>query len=191
MSQALEHAAEPRIDAARHLALRALEIGFGRLARPPATAGRLRLIVRRTPGPRETPAAAVLTPEEGLEGDAWSRRAPGDPNAQLTVMRHDIAELIANGQPLTLFGDNLFVDLDISAGNLPAGTRLRLGECIVEVTPEPHMGCRKFRDRFGQDALRFTADREIRVHNARGIHWRVVEAGTIRVGDRIEVLASG
>ena len=70
-------------------------------------------------------------------------------------MRRDVAELIANGQPLSVFGDNLFVEFDISAANLPAGTRLRVGEAVVEVTPLPHDGCRKFHGRFGQDALRF------------------------------------
>ena len=72
-------------------------------------------------------------------------------------MRHDVAALIANGQPLTLFGDNLFVDLDISTANLPSGTRLRVGEALVEVTPKPHNGCSKFEGRFGADALRFVA----------------------------------
>jgi len=104
-------------------------------------------------------------------------------------MRRDIAALIANGQPLTLFGDNLFVDLDISQENLPAGTRLQLGECVVEVTPEPHTGCRKFSDRFGQDALRFTTIPRIREHNLRGIHWKVIESGEVRVGDSITVIS--
>jgi hypothetical protein len=43
-----------------------------------------------------------------------------------------------------LFGDNLFVDLDISAANLPCGSRLRVGDAIVEVTPKPHNGFSKF-----------------------------------------------
>lgn len=178
------------IEYARHVALDRLEAGFGGLRIPPAERGGLSAIARRlADGRRELPATAELSVEDGLVGDAWSRRLPRDPDAQLTVMRQDIALLIANGQPLTLFGDNLFVDFDISDAHLPAGTRLKLGECVVEVTPEPHTGCRKFRDRFGQGALRFTALEHIRPHNARGIHWRVVEGGPIRIGDSIEVIS--
>jgi hypothetical protein len=72
-----------------------------------------------------------------VPGDAWSRRPPRDPEAQLAVMRRAVAELIANGQPPSRFGDNLYVDLDLSAPNLPVGTRLRVGEALVEMTAEP------------------------------------------------------
>lgn len=181
---------EPVGDAARHVALERLEAGFGGLRTPLAERGGLTAIARRLrDGMRELPATAELSVEEGLVGDAWSRRPPRNPNAQITVMRQDIALLIANGQPLTLFGDNLFVDFDISDAHLPAGTRLSVGACIVEVTPEPHTGCAKFKSRFGFDALRFTAQKHIRPHNARGMHWRVVEGGTISVGDSIEVMS--
>jgi MOSC domain-containing protein YiiM len=103
-------------------------------------------------------------------------------------MRRDVAELIAAGQPLTLFGDNLFVDLDVSAANLPAGTRLRVGGALVEVTPKPHDGCHKFKGRFGGDALRFVSARATRDQNLRGIYWAVVEPGEARVGDPVRVL---
>jgi MOSC domain-containing protein YiiM len=104
-------------------------------------------------------------------------------------MRRDVAELIANGQPLTVFGDNLFVDLDISTANLPAGTTLRVGEALVAVTPEPHDGCLKFKARFGQDALRFVQAKPTRPQNLRGIYWKVVEAGEVHVGAPIQVVA--
>ena len=97
-------------------------------------------------------------------------------------------ELIANGQPLTLFGDNLFVELDISAANLPVGTRIRVGEALLEVTPKPHNGCLKFKGRFGQDALRFVQATPTRDQNLRGIYWKVVEPGEIAVGAAIVVL---
>ena len=152
--------------------------------------GRLALIVlRRADGVRETPSHTRLTLEEGVPGDDWCRRPPRDPEAQLAVMRADVARLIANGQPLTVFGDNLFVNLDISAGNLPTGTRLRVGGAVVEVTPKAHNGCRKFNGRFGNDALRFVAYKATRDQNFRGIYWKVVQPGDVRVGDAIRVLA--
>jgi len=175
----------------RHVPLPRLTAGYAALAAAPTESGRLRAIVRRLErgGVRETPDAAELDTDLGLIGDAWSRSRSRDRNMQLTVMRHDVATLIANGQPLTLFGDNLFVDLDIGASNLPPGTRLRIGECIVEVTPEPHTGCKLFKQRFGFDALRFTALQELSGHNLRGIHLFVVEPGSVRVGDTIDVFS--
>ena len=123
-----------------------------------------------------------------LSGDAWARDCPDKPDAQITVMREDFGRLAANGQPLSLFGDNLIVDLDLSRANLPTGSRLRLGGALLEVTPEPHTGCRKFRQRFGGDALRITADRRFRDLRLRGIYVKVVEPGEITLGDRIEVV---
>jgi MOSC domain-containing protein YiiM len=180
----------PSGDSARHLSGPALDAGLRVLAAAPRDAGRLALIVRRLADRRrETPAAVELTPEAGVPGDDWSRRPPREPDAQLAVMRHDLASLIANGQALTLFGDNLFVELDLSAANLPAGTRLRVGEALVEMTPEPHDGCRKFQQRFGADALRFVQARETRAENRRGVYWRVLEAGRARVGDAVRVVS--
>jgi MOSC domain-containing protein YiiM len=107
---------------------------------------------------------------------------------QLAVMNRDVAALIAAGQPLTTFGDNLYVDLDLSAANLPPGTRLRLGGALLETTAFPHNGCAKFNARFGNDALRLVQRMETRHQNYRGVYWRVVEPGEIAVGDAIEVL---
>jgi MOSC domain-containing protein YiiM len=106
-------------------------------------------------------------------------------------MRREVAELIAHGQPLTLFGDNLIVELDLSAANLPTGSRLRVGEALVEVTPKPHNGCTKFRARFGEAALRFVQAPPTRDQNLRGIYWKVVEPGEVSVGAGIEVLSRG
>ena len=182
----------PDGDAARHLPLAALEAGLHALTRPPAAAGRLALVVRRRPdGVRETPERAHLTPEDGVPGDGWARRPPRDPEAQLAVMRRDVAELVANGQPLTIFGDNLFVDLDISAANLPVGSRLRVGEAVVEMTAKAHNGCLKFKGRFGQDALRFVNVAPTRALNLRGVYWKIVEPGWAGVGSAIQVLARG
>ena len=178
------------IDETRHLAIAALTDGYAALAPAPVDHGQLTGIVRRlADGIREQPEAVELDETHGLVGDKWGRGRSPNVGMQITVMRRDVAELIANGQPLTLFGDNLFVDLDITTDNLPAGTRLALGGCVLEVTSEPHTGCKKFKERFGFDALRFTALKELRGHNLRGIHWRVVEPGAIRVGDTIDVLS--
>jgi MOSC domain-containing protein YiiM len=180
----------PAGDAAAHLPLGALEAGLRALREAPRDLGRIALIVRRrADGVREELAGARLSLEEGVPGDGWSRRPPRDPDAQLAVMRTDVAELLANGQALSVFGDNLFVDLDISAANLPTGARLRAGGAVVEVTPKPHNGCHKFKGRFGGDALQLVQRKEMRDQNLRGIYWRVVEPGEVRLGDLIHVLS--
>jgi MOSC domain-containing protein YiiM len=180
----------PPGDGSHHLSLAQLEAGLRSLPAPSRDSGRVALIVqRRADGVRETPERARLCSEQGVPGDGWSRRPPRDPEAQLAVMRRDVAELIAGGQPLTLFGDNLFVDLDISAANLPLGTRIRVGEAVVEVTAKPHDGCVKFKGRFGEDALRFVQAKPTRDQNLRGIYWKVVASGEARVGSPVEVLS--
>jgi len=188
-SRLLRHAAHgPWGDRSRHLPLDRLEPEIVALA-PPKDAGRLALIVSRgDDGRRETPTRVVLTCEGGVPGDAWARDCPEKIAAQITLMRIDVARLVANGQPLTLFGDNLLVDLDLSVANLPTGSRLQLGSAILEVTEKPHNGCVKFRQRFGKDALRLTAAPELRELRLRGIYVKVVHAGTIALGDPITVL---
>src|SRR5207247_671853 len=84
---------------------------------PPAPMGRgwVELIVARaTGGRRENPDRVRLEADAGIPGDAWGRQPGPHAERAITVMQVDVAELIANGQPLALFGDNLFLTLDLS-----------------------------------------------------------------------------
>lgn len=180
----------PPGDPSRHLPLGELEQKLGTLPAAPRDAGRVALLVRRRPDKvRETPTRIDLGPDTGVPGDAWGRGQKPDRAAQVTVMEIDVAEMIANGQPLTVFGDNLFLALDLSVENLPTGSRLRLGRALLEVTAKPHNGCRKFAARFGHDALRLVANPELRHRNLRGIYMSVVEAGEVAVGDAVAVVS--
>ncbi len=179
-------------DPARYPALDHLETSLAALPDAPRDLGRIALLVRRGEGGlREQPDRVRLAPDTGLPGDAWGRRSEPNPEAQLTVMQIAVAELIAHGQPLSLFGDNLLLDLDLSAANLPIGSRVRVGEAILEVTPKPHNGCQKFRARFGPDALRFVSKPDLRHRNLRGIYMRVVQPGETAPGDPAEVISRG
>ena len=59
----------------------------------------------------------------------------------------------------------------------------------MRVTPKPHNGCLKFKERFGPDALKFVSDPTKRSLNRRGVYWRVVQAGHVKVGDSVEVIS--
>lgn len=169
-----------------------LEAGFARLPAAPRDQGVVRLLLRRGQGGhRDYPDRVMLERQAGMPGDAWSRKTRSSNDSQLAAIQQDIATLVAHGQPLGLFGDNLFLDLDLSRGNLPAGSRLRVGGAVLEVTPLPHDGCRKFRARFGEEALQFVSDPARRHRNLRGIYLCVVEAGEVAVGDPVVVLHRG
>ena len=150
------------------------------------------LIVRR---PAKSERLVVETADfdvvEGLVGDSWRARGnpkmPGgvaDPEAQVTLMGwRAIAVICPDVERRPLAGDQLFVDLDLSNANLPPGSRLQVGTAVLEVTAKPHRGCRKFHDRFGNDALRFVNSTEGRELNLRGVNARVVQSGSVRLGD--------
>ena len=182
----------PRIDSKsvgnplRYRRLEELEEGLDALPRGPWDRGRVELIVARTAGGRrERPDRVRLEADAGIPGDAWGRQQ----GRAITAMEFDVAELIANGQPLALFGDNFYLTLDLSTDNLPAGSRVRVGGAVLEVTAMPHNGCRKFRARFGADAQRFVSNPELRHRNLRGVYMRTVEGGEIAPGDPVEVIA--
>lgn len=162
----------------------------------PSDDGELRLIVRR-PGvdERETLEEGVLDLDSGLVGDNWGSRGDpplspkdGEPNvaAQLTLMNARAVDLIAGSvDRWPLAGDQLYVDFDLSKANLPAGTRVAIGEAVVEISAKPHTGCGKFVRRYGLAAQRWVNSEVGLMNRLRGVNTRVVKPGAIRVGDRI------
>ena len=167
--------------------------------RSPADHGVLAMVVRRpSTDEREVLAEAELDTTVGLVGDNWlargSRSRPdgsADPEAQLNIMNIRAARLVAGDDArVPLAGDQLFVDLDLSPGNLPPGTRLQIGTAEIEVTAQPHTGCSKFTRRFGLEAHRWVNGRTGKQERLRGICAKVVVPGTIRAGDAITKLPS-
>ncbi len=180
-----------------HRDLATLDDGRDHILASPKDEGSVDLIVRRPEiEERETVAEATLDTVEGLVGDCWRARGSGstpdgsaDPKAQLTLMNMRAATLVAvSPERIPRAGDQFYVDLDLSAANVPAGTRLALGSAVVEISDEPHLGCRKFLDRFGKDAHRFVCSKEGRDLNLRGVNAFIVTGGIVRTGDRITKL---
>ncbi|MCY4343917.1 MAG: MOSC domain-containing protein [Gammaproteobacteria bacterium] len=167
-----------------------LDAGLAHIQASPSDGGRLEMLVRRPrTDEREVLEVGTLDLEAGLVGDKWRNGARGKDSAehldmQLTLMNARVAALVAGIRDRwPLAGDQLYVDLDLSDANLPPGTHLSIGETVIEVTAVPHTGCRKFSARFGPDAIRFVNSKQGRRLNLRGVNAKVVEPGTIRVGD--------
>ncbi|MGH9116911.1 MAG: MOSC domain-containing protein [Acidimicrobiales bacterium] len=167
-----------------------LEAGVPHVEASPRDAGTLELIVRRPAvDQREVVERAELGVEDGLVGDGWAARGQPDPERQLTLMNWRAAALFSpDEERRSLAGDQLFVDLDLRGDNLPAGSRLAIGDAVVEVTPPPHRGCRNFSARFGGGALRLVNSPIGVALNLRGINARVVRGGSIARGDVIRRL---
>lgn len=178
----------------KHQTTDELLAGLASMGQSPREAGVLELIVRRPRiGDRELVEEAELDVARGLIGDNWhergsSRTADGSahPEMQINIMNSRVVDLVATTRERwPLAGDQFFVNLDLSASNVPPATRLRFGTAILEVTSQPHTGCAKFVERFGLDAMKFVNSPMGRQLQLRGINARVVQSGTVRVGDLI------
>ena len=179
----------------KHLTLAELEAALPAVLGSPKDAGPLELIVGRPAvGRRAVLETGELDLVTGLVGDTWnirtSRRTPDGsphPDMQITVMNSRVIALIAGEKARWgLAGDQLYVDLDISAANLPPGTQLAVGSAVIEVTDQPHTGCAKFLKRFGVDATKFVNSSQGLTMRLRGINARVIVPGRIRTGDRVQ-----
>src|SRR4030095_603612 len=182
---------------AEHLTMAELEQGLDTIRRSPKNEGAIALIVRRPQiDAREVLEVGELDLVEGLVGDSWkvrrsSRTSDGSPHPdmQLNIMNARVIALLAREKDRwPLAGDQLFIEMDVSSENLPPGTRLALGSAVIEVTDQPHTGCKKFAARFGLDALKLVNSPVGRQLQLRGINAKVVQSGVIRVGDLVKKL---
>lgn len=181
-------------DDVRHLTMAELEAGLDHIRQSPRNQGILKLIVRRPAvDVREVLTVGQLDVAAGLVGDTWqvrgsSRTEDGSahPDMQLNIMNaRTIALLTQDPARWPLAGDQLYIDVDLSEENLPPGTRLAIGSAVIEVTAQPHTGCKKFMARFGADALKFVNSSVGKVLHLRGINAKVVQSGEICTGDAV------
>lgn len=174
----------------RHRTTDELIAGLDYVREAPREVGRLEMIVARPAvDERTTLTSAELDLDRGLVNDRWSLGSRPNPKAMLTVVNARGADLVAGDRSRwALAGDQLFADFDLSPTNVPAGTRLAIGSAVIEVSDQPHLGCEKFSARFGQAARDFANSPDGRAVNLRGINARVVQSGTVHVGDAVRKL---
>lgn len=179
----------------KHVTLAELEAGLENIRQSPTNAGVLELIVRRPQvEAREVLEVGELDLVEGLVGDNWKTRGSSQtadgsahPDMQLNIMNARVIALLAQKKERwSLAGDQLYMDFDLSEENVPPGTRLSLGDAVIEVTDQPHTGCKKFAARFGVDALKFISSPVGKQLQLRGINAKVICSGAIQIGDTVK-----
>jgi MOSC domain-containing protein YiiM len=175
----------------KYFSLDELNLGLDRILESPQDGGPVEmLVVRPKNDERLTPDAVEVSAELGIKGDHWSTGEYRDePDIQIAIMSSRVLDLVSGGRERwQLAGDNIIVDLDLSKENLVPGQKLEAGSAILEITEIPHAGCNKFSQRFGADALRFVNLGQGKELRLRGVYARVVQPGTIAVGDHLSKL---
>ena len=164
-----------------------IEAELAQVIESPKDNGVLNLIVRRpNEDEREVLETGELDIEKGLVGDNWLTD-DGNFETQIAIMNSRIVDLIAQDENRwQLAGDQLFIDLDLTDENLPHGSKLQIGAAILEITPQPHNGCKKFVERFGLDAMKFVNSPIGKQFHLRGIYAKVIQSGTIQQGDFVK-----
>ena len=174
-----------------------LESALDHLRQAPKDDGIVQLIVcRPNIEERKVLDEAELDPVKGLIGDNWivrgSSKTPdgsAHPEMQINIMNARVTALVAQlKERWALAGDQLYIDMDLSRENLPAGTRLQVGSAVLEVSPLPHTGCHKFVSRFGVDAMKFVNSEVGRELCLRGINAKVIEGGVVKLGQTAKKL---
>lgn len=177
-----------------HRTLEELHAGLDHVRQSPRLSGTVEMIVcRPAVGERRVLPQGHLDLALGLRGDNWRQRGyrksadgAAQLDMQLNLMNARAIDLIAGSRERwPLAGDQFFVELDLSYDHLPPGTLLEIGTAVIQVTAEPHLGCRKFQERYGKAAAMFVNSDAGKALNLRGINARIVEGGVVLQGDSI------
>ncbi len=165
----------------------------------PRDHGVTRLLCAR-PGPnlRTFPKELVFTRAMGVWGDCeaarpWLTLPDGspDPRNQVSILPWRVLDLVWRDRDRVAHpGDNIAVDMNLTAENLPEGTLLAAGTAILRVSDEPNDGCVKWKVRCGQAAYDWIAHPGYLPLRLRGLYCSVERDGAMRLGDSISRLDS-
>jgi len=139
--------------------------------------------VLRAPGPKDGGLGS------GVEGDFIGdvEHHGGDQQAVYAFAREELddwALRLGRALPDGLFGENLTtLDLDVDAGLI--GEQWRVGDEVVLQVAGPRVPCATFQHQMGEPGWL----RHFTEHGRTGAYLSVVTGGTVRTGDRIEVVA--
>jgi MOSC domain-containing protein YiiM len=159
---------------------------MARLLDGPMAPGRLGWIGLRPArrAPMVVVGSAVVAPGQGLAGDRWAGAATGARQVTLVAAEHLAAIAAYLGSAAVLPGQ-LRRNLVVSGLNLLAlkGRCFRIGDALLEHSGECHP-CSRMEEAFGPGGYN-----AVRGHG--GITARVLEGGTIRLGDAVERMPAG
>jgi hypothetical protein len=160
---------------------------------PTAVARVNSLCMRPGPDLREERTSLEFCPERGAIGDRWEHRTwlylpngKPDPRVQVAICNSRVLALIQAATGIRHHpGDTVFTDLDLSSQNLPAGTRLRVGLAVLEISDVENDACAKFAAHYGAPVLEWIRLPQNRPLRLRGLFARIVSGGLVHVGDLI------
>ena len=128
--------------------------------------------------PKTTIAEGRLIEDFGFEGDAHA----GKWHRQVSLLAKESIEkakgMLTDGLCHGMFAENITTE-GISLHTLPVGTRLQIGDAVIEISQigkECHDGC-AIRQLVGQCIM-----------PKEGVFGRVIRGGTVKEGDEITVL---
>jgi len=164
--------------------------------RPRAAAQVNALCVRPGPDLREERTSLDFHPERGAMGDRWEQKTwlylsdgRPDPRVQIAVCNSAVLAMIQEATGVSHHpGDTVFTDLDLSAENLPAGSRIRIGAAILEISDVENDACAKFAKHYGANVLEWIRLPKNRSSRLRGLFAQVVAGGRVEVGDIVRKL---
>jgi hypothetical protein len=154
------------------------------------------LCLRPAIGQRAFPDRLTMTRANGIPGERWLTtpwlRLPDgspDPAIQVSILPARVMDLVwrdRDGTPHP--GDPIVADLDMTEGNLPAGTLLQAGTAVLRVSTVWNDACVKWKVRYGAEAkdwITAPGHKELRL---RGLLCSVETDGEVALGDIIRVI---
>lgn len=163
----------------------------------PREAGVVRLLCARPkPNARTFPDVLALTRAAGVLGDfemsrPWLELPDGspDPQIQVSIIPWQVLDLVWRDRDRIAHpGDNIAVDMNLTAENLPPGSLLAAGTAMLRVSQEPNDGCAKWKVRCGRAAYDWTMAPDHTPLRLRGLFCSVEQDGELRLGDTLRRL---